>query len=63
MSTQSATAPSIAGLLGVLFVALKLTHVIDWEWWWVLAPFWIPIAAGIGILVGVVVVAGLKGWK
>lgn len=28
------------GLLGVLFVALKLTDVIDWSWWWVTAPFW-----------------------
>ncbi len=34
----------VAGLLGVLFVALKLTHVISWSWLWVLAPFWIPLA-------------------
>ena len=30
----------VRGLLGVLFVGLKLTHVIDWSWWWVTAPFW-----------------------
>jgi hypothetical protein len=24
--------------LTVLFVGLKLCHVIDWSWWWVLAP-------------------------
>ena len=35
---------SIAGLLGVAFVVLKLTGHIDWSWAWVLAPFWIPIA-------------------
>jgi hypothetical protein len=28
------------GLLGVLFVGLKLTNFIDWSWWWVLLPFW-----------------------
>ena len=29
-------------ILGIVFLVLKLTHVIDWSWWWVLAPFWIP---------------------
>lgn len=33
------------GLLGLLFVALKLTGVIAWSWWWVTAPFWLPFAA------------------
>ena len=27
----------------VLFVGLKLTNVIDWSWWIVLAPSWIPV--------------------
>lgn len=30
----------VFGLLGVLFVGLKLTGYIDWSWWWVTAPFW-----------------------
>jgi hypothetical protein len=21
---------------------MKLTHYIDWSWWWVTAPLWIP---------------------
>ena len=33
----------VFGLLGVLFVALKLLDKIDWSWWWVLSPFWIPL--------------------
>lgn len=41
---------SVAGLLGVLFVALKLTGVIAWPWVWVLAPFWIPLAIALTIL-------------
>lgn len=32
----------VPGLLGVLFIALKLAHVIGWSWWWVTAPFWGP---------------------
>ena len=35
---------SLGGLLLVLFVGLKLTGFIDWSWWWVLAPAWIPAA-------------------
>lgn len=41
----------VSGLLGVLFVALKLTHVIAWPWVWVLAPFWIPLAVVLVILI------------
>ena len=32
------------GLLAIAFIVLKLCHVIDWSWWWVLSPIWIPIA-------------------
>lgn len=28
-------------LLSTMFIVLKLTGVIDWNWWWVLAPIWI----------------------
>lgn len=30
----------ILSLTGLLFVALKLTHQINWSWWWVTLPFW-----------------------
>lgn len=46
---------SVTGLLGVAFIILKLTGVIAWSWWWVLAPFWAPLA--IAILVGAVFLA------
>jgi hypothetical protein len=49
-----------AGLLGVLFIGLKLGHVIDWPWLWVLSPFWIPMALVLAILLiaGIVIGAG-----
>lgn len=31
------------GLLTVLFIGLKLTDYIDWSWWWILSPMWLPI--------------------
>ena len=29
----------LAGILGVVFITLKLTGHITWSWLWVLAPF------------------------
>jgi len=31
------------GLLTIVFIILKLTHYIDWSWWWVLSPLWIEL--------------------
>lgn len=27
----------------LVFLILKLTDNIDWSWWWVFSPFWIPL--------------------
>jgi hypothetical protein len=46
MSEKSSRSGGVGllGLLGVVFVTLKLCGVIDWSWWWVTAPFWgIPV--------------------
>jgi hypothetical protein len=32
------------GALCLLFIGLKLGNVIDWSWWWVLSPMWLPLA-------------------
>ena len=32
------------GILTLIFITLKLTHFIDWSWWWVLAPMWVPLS-------------------
>ena len=40
MKGRPSNSVGISGLLGVLFVGLKLTHSIDWSWWWVTLPFW-----------------------
>lgn len=52
MATSSASNSGgigFLGLLAVLFIALKLTHFIDWSWWYVLMPLWLP--AGVGLAV------------
>lgn len=51
-TTQSSgeTSGLIMGLLGIVFVTLKLCGVIDWSWWWVTAPFWGGFALLLAIL-------------
>lgn len=36
--------------LAIIFLILKLTHVIDWAWMWIFAPVWIPLALVASIL-------------
>ena len=45
---------SMGGLLQVAFIVLKLCKVIDWSWWWVLAPTW-----GVFALLAVVAVINI----
>jgi hypothetical protein len=43
------------GLLTIVFITLKLTHVIAWSWWWVLSPLWISVAVvAVVALIGVI---------
>lgn len=41
----------IGTILFIVFLVLKLTDNIDWSWWWVTAPIWIPVAIFIVLLV------------
>ena len=53
------------GFLTLLFITLKLCKVIDWSWWWVLAPAWIPLSLVALIVVIVVIVRRIrrKKWR
>ena len=44
-----------AGLLTVLFIALKLTGYITWSWWWVLSPIW----ASFGLVIAILLIASI----
>jgi len=37
-------------VLFLVFLVLKLTDNIDWSWWWVASPLWIPITLGVIVL-------------
>jgi membrane protein YdbS with pleckstrin-like domain len=60
-SSKNGNAVGLPAILLVVFVVLKLTHVIEWSWWWVLSPLWIPLAfALVVLLVATVVLAATK---
>ena len=37
-------------VLFIVFLVLKLTRNIDWSWWWVTAPLWIPLLIAVLLL-------------
>ena len=41
----------LSGILFLIFLTLKLTNNIDWSWWWVTSPLWIPVALTLSVLV------------
>ena len=45
MSDNNNTSSGVGftSLLLIAFIVLKLCNVIDWSWWWVLSPFWVPL--------------------
>lgn len=52
----------VLGLLGVVFVTLKLlgiTAVAGWSWWWVTAPFWGGLAIVLSIFLLAALIVGL----
>jgi hypothetical protein len=52
--SNSSNGLGLGTILFLIFLVLKLTNYIDWSWWWVTAPLWIPIVI-IGII-GIVMI-------
>lgn len=58
-SKNTSSGIGFMGMLGILFIALKLTENIDWSWWFVFLPlYWfIPamavifVASAAGLLI------------
>lgn len=48
-----------AGLLTIVFIALKLLGKISWSWWWVLSPLWIDLALAILIIIVVLIIKAI----
>jgi hypothetical protein len=67
MSDKSSSAGGgigFTGALTILFIGLKLMGHIDWSWWWVLSPIWIPAGIVVVVLVIMLIVAlGIIVWE
>lgn len=50
-SSAGSGGAGITTILQVVFIVLKLIHVIDWSWLWVLAPTWISLAFVVVMLI------------
>ena len=55
--------------LSIIFLVLKLTHIIDWAWIWIFAPVWIPLALAASffliyflVLIIIAVVTAIRGY-
>jgi hypothetical protein len=48
--------------LFIVFLVLKLTHVIDWSWLWVTCPLWIGAAFTVVMLGAIFMVAAVAVW-
>lgn len=55
MKENKSRGVGFGSLLAVLFIGLKLGKVINWSWWWVLSPLWIPL----GIMAICLIIIGL----
>jgi hypothetical protein len=44
MAKSSSNGIGLGTVLFIVFLVLKLTGHIDWSWWWVTSPLWIPLA-------------------
>lgn len=51
------------GLLTIVFITLKLCHVIDWSWWLVLLPMIIYTAVVLVAIVILLIIGGGESKK
>lgn len=67
MSKSKTVSFPLFGILGLIFVTLKLAEigaVATWSWLWVLSPFWLPLAVVLSIMtvifIGALIVAAVS---
>lgn len=47
MEMVTSSGINLSWLLFIVFMVLKLTKLIDWSWWWVSSPLWLPFVVGL----------------
>ena len=49
--SRSTLGSSIIVTLSIVFVTFKLTEVINWSWWWVTSPLWLPLVSALTLMI------------
>ena len=53
-NNNSSSGLGLGSVLFIVFLVLKLTNHIDWSWWWVTSPLWIPVVLVVSVfLIGI----------
>jgi len=60
MSDNKSKSIGLADVLFIVFLVLKLTNTIDWSWWWVTSPLWLPIAIALALLVIITIINTIR---
>lgn len=57
MKNSSRPGIGILGILQIVFITLKLTDNLDWNWFWILSPTLLPIGfvLGAGLIYGLII--------
>lgn len=53
----------VLSVLQIIFIVLKLCHLITWPWMIVLIPLWISLALIYLILLVLLIIVTIGGWK
>lgn len=56
MEKRTSSGVGLPGILFIVFLVLKLTGNIDWSWWWVTSPIWIPFLVAVSALFAIVLI-------
>ena len=51
MERLTSSGISVSWVLFIVFMVLKFTKVIDWSWWWVSSPLWLPFVGGLALAI------------
>lgn len=57
--STTSTGLSFGSVLFFIFLIMKLTHYIDWSWWWVTSPLWLPIILVLAFFGAIAAIGGL----
>ncbi len=56
--TTKQTGANWSSMAFLVLLVLKLTHTIDWSWWWITLPLW----GGLAFLLLILCVLGIIAW-